>query len=110
MPTVVKILISAHFPSQIYLLTDLTTAQRQKKLRKWFDGGGIMFAGYEMFRNLAQGKKLKPARRMAFKQYLLDPGECEASTSTVLCPRILWLLGLVIRASLESPSNDGGWY
>ena len=87
----VMILFSTHpsLSSQIYLLTDQTAAHRQKKLRKWFEGGGIMFAGYEMFRNLAQGKKLKSAKRIALKQYLLDPGECVATTGTVLCPIVL---------------------
>ena len=49
--------------------------QRYRKLQKWFEGGGIMFAGYEMFRNLAQGKKMKKSKREAFKSFLLDPGE-----------------------------------
>ena len=33
-----------------------------------------MFSGYELFRNLAHGKKLKNPKREAFKQFLLDPG------------------------------------
>ena len=33
-----------------------------------------MFAGYEMFRNIAMGKRLRKKKKEAFVKYLLDPG------------------------------------
>ena len=34
-----------------------------------------MFAGYEMFRNLALGKRLRKKKKEIFHKCLLDPGE-----------------------------------
>ena len=59
----------------IFLMTSPGTKQRYHRLRRWFDGGGIMFIGYDMFRNLAQGKHMKrKAQKEDFQKFLLDPG------------------------------------
>ena len=47
---------------------------RSRKLQRWFEGGGVLFVGYEMFRNLVLGKRLRTKKREAFEKYLLDPG------------------------------------
>ena len=48
---------------------------RLKKLRRWFDHGGVIFMGYEMFRNLAISKRVKRKKvREDFQRFLLDPG------------------------------------
>jgi len=59
----------------IDLMTALGVKKRHHKLRRWFDGGGIMFIGYDMFRNLAQGKNMKKKQQKNdFRKFLLDPG------------------------------------
>ena len=68
------------FPlAQLFMLTDVTIAHRHRKLQRWFQGGGILFSGYDMFRNLALGKNLKKQKQkqtqVAFQKFLLDPGE-----------------------------------
>ena len=46
-----------------------------KKLRKWFNNGGIIFLGYEMFRNLAISKNVAGQEdKEDFQKFLLDPG------------------------------------
>ncbi len=52
-----------------------TVAQRIQKLKRWFEGSGVLFAGYEMFRNLVQGKRLRGKSKDLLKKYLLDPGK-----------------------------------
>ena len=58
--------------------------QRQRKLRRWFSDGGVLLIGYEMFRNMALGKRLKKARREEFQKLLLDPGTYMYATDSVL--------------------------
>ena len=42
---------------------------------RWFRCGGVALMGYEMFRNLASGSKVrKPKLRESFSKCLLDPG------------------------------------
>ena len=36
-----------------------------------------MFVGYELFRNLAMGKRLRKKKKESFYKYLMDPGERE---------------------------------
>ncbi|KAF6036546.1 ATRX [Bugula neritina] len=48
---------------------------RLHRLQRWYSTGGIMIIGYEMFRNLTQGKHVKKAaHREKFAEYLLKPG------------------------------------
>lgn len=51
---------------------------RLYELEDWFEMGGILVCGYEMYRNLAGGKgkgfKNKKSRATAVSKYLLDPG------------------------------------
>jgi transcriptional regulator ATRX len=70
---------------------------RLKKLRKWFDNGGIIFIGYEMFRNLAISKNTRKAKdKHDFQKYLLDPG-----ADMVVCDE-----GHVLRNSKSSLSEE----
>ena len=56
------------------MLVDTSIEARVRKLERWFTGGGIIFTGYEMFRNLVMGKRLRKKKKEAFEKYLLDPG------------------------------------
>ena len=49
---------------------------RLNELQDWFDLGGILLCGYEMYRNLASGKGrgFKSKTKVAVAKYLLDPG------------------------------------
>jgi SNF2 family DNA or RNA helicase len=61
--------------SQIYILRETDIRSRLKKLRAWYNKGGVLMIGYEMYRNLAVAKKIrKKAYREELAKYLLDPG------------------------------------
>lgn len=56
-------------------MSETNVNARLKKLRKWFVNGGVVFMGYEMFRNLASSKRVKKKKnREDFHKFLLDPG------------------------------------
>ena len=56
-------------------MTESTVTARLNRLRRWFQSGGILFMGYEMFRNLALSKRTKKAKnRESFRKFLLNPG------------------------------------
>ena len=60
---------------QVYILREVDTPSRLKKLRNWQVNGGVILIGYEMYRNLAEAKKIKKkASREELGRYLLDPG------------------------------------
>ena len=60
---------------QVYVLNEKANKQRLVTTEKWFTYGGILLMGYEMFRTLAQGKKLKKKEmKDSFARHLLDPG------------------------------------
>ena len=59
---------------QVYMLVDTSVEARVRKLERWFTGGGIIFIGYELYRNLVMGKRLRKKKKEAFEKYLLDPG------------------------------------
>ena len=66
-----------HTHTQVYLMNVPGIANRVKKLKRWHHYGGIMFIGYDMFRNLASGKA-KNCRQKAkddLAKCLLDPGK-----------------------------------
>ena len=54
---------------------DTGVKARYHKLKYWQEQGGVMLMGFEMFRNLAVGSRLKQkSHQVGFKQFLLDPG------------------------------------
>jgi hypothetical protein len=57
------------------LASEIKASQRLKKLKCWFEKGGILLMGYTMFSNLVHGKYLKTTKtRENFKEYLVKPG------------------------------------
>ncbi len=62
---------------EVYEMSSLKTNDlRMYTLRNWFENGGVMILGYDMFRNLTNDKKkgLKPKMRDVFQRALVDPG------------------------------------
>jgi len=51
-------------------------SDRADRLRRWFNEGGVMIIGYDMFRNLAGGSHCKnQSIKDKFRKYLLDEGQ-----------------------------------
>ncbi|KAM9269890.1 transcriptional regulator ATRX isoform 6-T6 [Cariama cristata] len=49
--------------------------ERSYMLQRWQDEGGVMIIGYEMYRNLAQGRNVKSRKlKEIFNKALVDPG------------------------------------
>lgn len=62
---------------EIFMLSmlDAGVKARYHKLKYWHEQGGVMLMGFEMFRNLALGTRLKQkVHKDGFRQFLLDPG------------------------------------
>ena len=60
---------------KVWVLNDKNNSQRCSKLERWFKTGGVIIMGYEMFRNLTLGAKVKQEKmKKLFEKYLLDPG------------------------------------
>ncbi|KAK2904027.1 transcriptional regulator ATRX isoform X1 [Channa argus] len=60
-------------------VTELATVKRPQErayaLQRWQDMGGIMIIGYEMYRNLTQGRNIKSKKlKEIFQKTLVDPG------------------------------------
>ncbi|XP_017279651.1 transcriptional regulator ATRX [Kryptolebias marmoratus] len=60
-------------------VTELATVKRPQErafaLRNWQESGGIMIIGYEMYRNLTQGRNIKSKKlKETFQTTLVDPG------------------------------------
>ncbi|KAI2657276.1 Transcriptional regulator ATRX [Labeo rohita] len=60
-------------------VTELATVKRPQErayaLQRWQEDGGIMIIGYEMYRNLTQGRNIKSKKlKEAFQKTLVDPG------------------------------------
>uniref|UniRef100_A0A3Q2YN28 DNA helicase n=1 Tax=Hippocampus comes TaxID=109280 RepID=A0A3Q2YN28_HIPCM len=60
-------------------VTELATVKRPQEravaLQQWQDMGGIMIIGYEMYRNLTQGRNTKSKKlKETFQKTLVDPG------------------------------------
>eukprot|EP00290_Baffinella_frigidus_P030429 CAMPEP_0180233160 /NCGR_PEP_ID=MMETSP0987-20121128/27912_1 /TAXON_ID=697907 /ORGANISM="non described non described, Strain CCMP2293" /LENGTH=477 /DNA_ID=CAMNT_0022198929 /DNA_START=166 /DNA_END=1597 /DNA_ORIENTATION=- len=62
---------------EVFLLDESgrTNQLRVQTLESWFKRGGIMCMGYEMYRNLAQGNRVKEkVLKAKLERYLRDPG------------------------------------
>ncbi|XP_041799426.1 transcriptional regulator ATRX [Chelmon rostratus] len=60
-------------------VTELATVKRPQEraynLQRWQDTGGVMIIGYEMYRNLTQGRNIKSKKlKETFQKTLVDPG------------------------------------
>ncbi|XP_040903531.1 transcriptional regulator ATRX [Toxotes jaculatrix] len=60
-------------------VTELATVKRPQErafaLQRWQEMGGIMIIGYEMYRNLTQGRNIKSKKlKETFQKTLVDPG------------------------------------
>ncbi|KAM9849958.1 transcriptional regulator ATRX isoform 2-T2 [Aulostomus maculatus] len=60
-------------------VTELATVKRPQErayaLQQWHDSGGVMIIGYEMYRNLTQGRNTKSKKlKETFQKTLVDPG------------------------------------
>ncbi|KAL4648835.1 transcriptional regulator ATRX [Arapaima gigas] len=60
-------------------VTELATVKRPQErtyaLQRWQEDGGIMIIGYEMYRNLTQGRNIKSKKlKEVFHKTLVDPG------------------------------------
>lgn len=62
----------------VYELASLKKSKdREEKLKKWFEVGGIVIIGYEMFRTLTKETSKKTDKKGAagvFQKFLVDPG------------------------------------
>lgn len=66
----------------IWKVCELATVKRPQErsymLQRWQDEGGVMIIGYEMYRNLAQGRNVKSRKlKEIFNKALVDPGKWE---------------------------------
>ncbi|XP_061090599.1 transcriptional regulator ATRX isoform X2 [Conger conger] len=60
-------------------VTELATVKRPQErsyaLQRWQEDGGVMIMGYEMYRNLTQGRNIKSKKlKEVFQKTLVDPG------------------------------------
>ncbi|XP_038630402.1 transcriptional regulator ATRX isoform X1 [Scyliorhinus canicula] len=60
-------------------VNELATVKRPQErsymLERWMEDGGVMILGYEMYRNLAQGRNVKSRKlKEIFQKTLVDPG------------------------------------
>ncbi|KAJ8372577.1 hypothetical protein AAFF_G00281210 [Aldrovandia affinis] len=60
-------------------VTELATVKRPQErayaLQRWQDEGGVIIIGYEMYRNLTQGRNIKSKKlKETFRKTLVDPG------------------------------------
>ncbi|XP_028271420.1 transcriptional regulator ATRX [Parambassis ranga] len=60
-------------------VTELATVKRPQErayaLQRWEEMGGVMIIGYEMYRNLTQGRNIKSKKlKEVFQKTLVDPG------------------------------------
>lgn len=60
-------------------VTELATVKRPQErafaLQQWQESGGVMIMGYEMYRNLTQGRNIKSKKlKETFQKTLVNPG------------------------------------
>ncbi|XP_016297515.1 transcriptional regulator ATRX-like [Sinocyclocheilus anshuiensis] len=63
----------------VFQVTELATVKRPQErayaLQRWQEDGGVMIIGYEMYRNLTQGRNIKSKKlKETFQKTLVDPG------------------------------------
>ncbi|XP_044218981.1 transcriptional regulator ATRX isoform X1 [Thunnus albacares] len=59
----------------IELATVKKAQERGYALQQWHESGGVMIIGYEMYRNLTQGRNIKSKKlKETFQKTLVDPG------------------------------------
>lgn len=70
-----------HTPGYLFSrqVTELATVKRPQErayaLQRWQEMGGVMIIGYEMYRNLTQGRNIKSKKlKETFQKTLVDPG------------------------------------
>lgn len=66
-------------------VTELATVKRPQErafaLQQWQESGGVMIMGYEMYRNLTQGRNIKSKKlKETFQKTLVDPGAVPFTT------------------------------
>lgn len=67
----------------MFQVIELATVKRPQErayaLQRWQEDGGVMIIGYEMYRNLTQGRNIKSKKlKEIFQKTLVDPGELTA--------------------------------
>lgn len=79
----------AFLPLKIFIfppkVSELATVKRPQErsymLQRWQEDGGVMIIGYEMYRNLAQGRNVKSRKlKEIFNKALVDPGKILTGT------------------------------
>ena len=68
-----------YYLSFVNQVTELATVKRPQErayaLQQWQENGGVMIIGYEMYRNLTQGRNIKSKKlKETFQKTLVDPG------------------------------------
>lgn len=68
---------------------ELATVKRPQErayaLQRWHEDGGVMIIGYEMYRNLTQGRNIKSKKlKETFQKTLVNPGEVQPVVTLVL--------------------------
>lgn len=72
----------AWLSSRVDQVTELATVKRPQErafaLQQWQETGGIMIIGYEMYRNLTQGRNIKSKKlKETFQKTLVNPGTAQ---------------------------------
>lgn len=85
----------------VFQVIELATVKRPQDrayaLQRWQDTGGVMIIGYEMYRNLTQGRNIKSKKlKETFQKTLVDPG-------TVLCNASASKLQVKVNIQLKRP-------
>lgn len=80
-------------------MTELATVKRPQErsfaLQQWHESGGVMIMGYEMYRNLTQGRNIKSKKlKETFQKTLVDPGAVpfNNNNSFIICWWQVWSL------------------
>lgn len=63
----------------MFQVSELATVKRPQErayaLQRWQEDGGVIIIGYEMYRNLTQGRNIKSKKlKEIFQKTLVDPG------------------------------------
>lgn len=79
--------------SVMFQVSELATVKRPQErayaLQRWQEDGGVIIIGYEMYRNLTQGRNIKSKKlKETFQKTLVDPGEDTALYTQQTCTHI----------------------